>query len=681
MITKNSTGSNISTNMINLIGGNARTFKARFIVNNSELSCDIISLSVTKGIGENLSPGKVFIPYMEATIANCSTSLQGVDLTLQIGATFNGSDEWIPIGKFTVAEVRDAQGEIELTAVGLLNSKCGGDVTIAAGVTVANAISAINAVTGLSVTYSGITISGTITTGYTKPAREWYGIIAGMFDGSVTESNNGGIVMFKPMSGTALAVSDERCVDPPEIAESNVTEESYTFRPGIMPMTLGDPRLEPWDSLTATIGEGSYTMPCQNILHTFDGGFQTTIDCSRELPQAEIIKGPIEVKLDGVEVVADEALEAAKDTNKYFWFTSAEGAHITEIPQETFVSNPSGGNVLIDSDSVDIRQGTDVLATFGSATRIGKSGAENVTINNTGVTVNTTNMSNAVRLSARDVGDEGYGEIYFANSSLSNLTGYTDEYSTSTYVEAHSTDTDNIGEAKLIADNSIDSTMSYVTASSSGGIELSAQNYGSSEASSFIIMSPNSIYADSESITVHGEPTIVSYQSNVHAFLYAEKDGTSAKVAFGIGNNGGRHGIYSNSQGMWIIMCDEDTGDIYIGGTSASNKITGWIRESDTNNDWTYRKYSDGTFDAWGTFTVTPSSSTASGNIYYSNAISVNLPFTVTDAIVTGSVGSQYAWIVNTSSATTTVSFRIARGTAISTSTALSVRLHVFGSY
>ncbi len=108
-----------------------------------------------------------------------------------------------------------------------------------------------------------------------------------------------------------------------------------------------------------------------------------------------------------------------------------------------------------------------------------------------------------------------------------------------------------------------------------------------------------------------------------------------------------------------------------------------WVTESGTSDGWTYRKYSDGTFDAWGTFTKTPTSSTASGNIYYSNAISQAMPFTaVADStIVTGSVGAQYAWLVNTSAATANVSFRVARGTAISTSTGLAIRLHIHGEY
>ena len=138
-----------------------------------------------------------------------------------------------------------------------------------------------------------------------------------------------------------------------------------------------------------------------------------------------------------------------------------------------------------------------------------------------------------------------------------------------------------------------------------------------------------------------------------------------------------------------LIFVNDD-GDVeinantVINGSLAINGVTaGWIVASGTSEGWKYRKYSDGTFDAWGTFTKTPTSSTASGNIYYSNSISVNLPFTaISDTvIVTGSVGSQYAWLVNTTAATTTVSFRIARGTTISTTTGLSVRLHIHGEY
>lgn len=59
---------------------------------------------------------------------------------------------------------------------------------------------------------------------------------------------------------------------------------------------------------------------------------------------------------------AEAAQAAAQRTESYFWHDS-QGAHVSEQPNST-----DGNNVLIDSDSVDIRNGEDVLASFGVRT-------------------------------------------------------------------------------------------------------------------------------------------------------------------------------------------------------------------------------------------------------------------------------------------------------------------------
>lgn len=79
---------------------------------------------------------------------------------------------------------------------------------------------------------------------------------------------------------------------------------------------------------------------------------------------------------------AKAAADIAKETSQYFWFNSQDsgagegaGAHITEVDSDTFISNPSngGGNVLINNNSVNIRDGVTNLATFGSSgAQIGK---------------------------------------------------------------------------------------------------------------------------------------------------------------------------------------------------------------------------------------------------------------------------------------------------------------------
>lgn len=59
--------------------------------------------------------------------------------------------------------------------------------------------------------------------------------------------------------------------------------------------------------------------------------------------------------------------QVAGDTNQYFWHTSTgtdTGAHITQIPQESFLTTPSGGNTLIRSNGMAVRDGLTELAKF-----------------------------------------------------------------------------------------------------------------------------------------------------------------------------------------------------------------------------------------------------------------------------------------------------------------------------
>lgn len=67
---------------------------------------------------------------------------------------------------------------------------------------------------------------------------------------------------------------------------------------------------------------------------------------------------------------AKKAADKAKEVNQYFWYKAGSpeaGAHITEVDQETFLSNPSqgGGNLLAVSSGIAVRDGLRVLGSFG----------------------------------------------------------------------------------------------------------------------------------------------------------------------------------------------------------------------------------------------------------------------------------------------------------------------------
>ena len=73
---------------------------------------------------------------------------------------------------------------------------------------------------------------------------------------------------------------------------------------------------------------------------------------------------------------AEQAGRIAGNTNQYFWHTETgtdTGAHITEVPKDDFLANPSngGGNLLARSNGIAVRDGMTELAQFGESSTIG----------------------------------------------------------------------------------------------------------------------------------------------------------------------------------------------------------------------------------------------------------------------------------------------------------------------
>lgn len=108
-----------------------------------------------------------------------------------------------------------------------------------------------------------------------------------------------------------------------------------------------------------------------------------------------------------------------------------------------------------------------------------------------------------------------------------------------------------------------------------------------------------------------------------------------------------------------------------------------YVVESGSSNGWTYRKWSDKTFDAWGYFTVTPTSMTQQGNIYYSNWISLPKPFDFSAGYLSGcATGSNYfLGNVVIGAATADMQFRIMRGASVATMTGVPFRLILHGKF
>lgn len=155
----------------------------------------------------------------------------------------------------------------------------------------------------------------------------------------------------------------------------------YSYRPGTIDLSLGDPRLEGDDVVEVTDADGSvYIVPCHQVKHIYDGGFMTTIEAVRatniennigtETPFQQL-KKETRVSIAAIRKAVSDIETIAGNTEQHFWMIEEgtdTGAHITEKTQEAFLEDPTqgGGNLLIRSNGLAVRDGLLELATFGS---------------------------------------------------------------------------------------------------------------------------------------------------------------------------------------------------------------------------------------------------------------------------------------------------------------------------
>lgn len=125
----------------------------------------------------------------------------------------------------------------------------------------------------------------------------------------------------------------------------------------------------------------------------------------------------------------------------------------------------------------------------------------------------------------------------------------------------------------------------------------------------------------------------------------------------------------SSTEGDWVYLIQEyidHTGryrysrNILTNGTAGQWQYGNWqfcgacedayvISSKMVNGggDWSYKKWSDGTFEMFGAFSVTPTESTARGSLFVSELFEIAAPFDMTYAVVTGGTATNYGWLTN----------------------------------
>ncbi len=351
-----------SNDFVTYVTKTSRQFKATLLCNGSELSCDIASFTIHKGAsGDKVLPGAVYVPYIEAAVRNCSTSVEGktiipyINVAIgrdQYGAAVyasDGSGKGIQLGSFVATKPTTTTDTLTFKAVGKLGIV--GGVIYTSALTypaaLADVISEVATQLDMTITLNGLSaanktleksMSGILL-------REALAYIAMILGGFATEDYQGNVVISKFGYGSSLTVEQWRSQRWPEFAESDwectgvkvvVTEdaedeegniipgisyshgtpnvslenpyitedlfgdmwpeiEGYELSPCEIDMSMGDPRLEPWDNLSITVDSVTHTVPCLTLVHNFDGGFTTSVDATvtTDTEESAEVSGPV----------------------------------------------------------------------------------------------------------------------------------------------------------------------------------------------------------------------------------------------------------------------------------------------------------------------------------------------------------------------------------------------------
>ncbi len=236
-------------------------------------------------------------------------------------------------------------------------------------------------------------------------------------------------------TGTINLATECTWVDATNFAQHANNLIGYTYRPATIDLTLGDPRIEGDDVLTVTDADGStYIVPCHEVVHSYTGGFSTYIRSAvaSQIENDIATAAPLTTQVNDAKQMAQEAYDLASqagDTSQYFWHTTTDtgagaGSHITEIPQAEFLQKVAvdptdgGGNTLINSSGMAIRQGLTELAKFEQTTE-GSQSVSKLTLGTSNGNIQSHVEMNYQGMKAVDKG----GNVFFDVRDARNVDG------------------------------------------------------------------------------------------------------------------------------------------------------------------------------------------------------------------------------------------------------------------
>lgn len=443
-------------------------------------------------------------------------------------------------------------------------------------------------------------------------------------------------------------------------------------------------------ALTAQIVDGN-TESAQVLL--FDCSAMTagdTIEIANLKIEGGAIATPWKASAEEAMNAANEALSIAGNTNQYFWHTETgtdTGAHITEIPKDDFIADPTngGGNLLARSNGIAVRDGLTELATFGaSGAQIGQNAR-----GKTRTEISTSGMQIIQNASGTDtqIANLGYGQGYNTQGQLVDAPYYTlgtrghnwiGNYSVS---EGNSTDASSFASHsegyQTLADNNYAHAEGYGSTSSGQASHAEGRDttagalYAHAEGFNTTASGKQS-HAEGDSTTASGENshaqnlgTTAAYDNQTVIGKYNDnKSGNIFEIGYGT------LGTPANVFEVDTSGNIEAAGDITDGGGNVlSNKAdlsavitpVDYVIEQAPSGNWRYRKWHSGRVEAWFNNSITMSATTAQGNLYRRSA-TLAIPsgiFTIAPCVIVGSQTSDNTIVSVKGSASSATSISI----------------------
>lgn len=349
---------NASQEIKDAIDGNGRKFSLKVVFDDpatqtghTYLGHYIKTVKITKGsCGGEPVVGSVFIPSAYIELNESWYTDVAIGQEVRIDCYINDIADYIEFGEFIVSKVTTANGIAKIEAVGTL-STIGSQQSSVSNTTVAGVIDDITTGTGEFVQLIGVTTSG-VEPFDEPPTGTWLEVmqtVALKLGGFVTE-NGGNWVISKFLASVVDAQADRFRETPTFDVAQDYTLCGRSVQSASVDMAMGNPLLNPWNALNIWDVDGnSHLLPCLKITHTLDGGAETSIDATVDssIQQEATITGPVTKNM------------------QHFW-VDADGAHVTAVAKDEYLGGPSsaGGNTLITSDGMQVRNGEDALAKF-----------------------------------------------------------------------------------------------------------------------------------------------------------------------------------------------------------------------------------------------------------------------------------------------------------------------------